>query len=121
MRPIAAQNLAGGTLAATVAEESAKRLRINLWPNSTEIVSGNGEWQPTIGASAPIRMTVVSSADGYKAMRGSRHRVQIIDYGKSTGKNKYATTERIVVANDQGRFSFEFSGTACAVDIVPIG
>ena len=120
MRPIAAQNLAGGPIAAEIVEESARRLKINCWPGALTVLIEGEKWQPTVTETgAPTRLTVVSSPDGYVAAPGTRHRVRVIDYAKSLGKKGFATTEKIVTANADGRLIIEFSGGACAVDIAP--
>lgn len=119
MRPIAAQNLSGGSIAAQISEESARRLRLNLWPGSPAIVAAGDEWQPTIAPAAPVRLTIVSSSDGYLAAPGTRHRLQIVDYAKTLPKGRFATTQQLAVADATGRLTFEFSGAACALEIVP--
>ncbi|PQV65079.1 hypothetical protein B1R32_10286 [Abditibacterium utsteinense] len=119
IRPIAAQNLSGGPMAAQIGEESARRLRLSVWPDSTAIVASGVEWQATVGNGAPVRLTIASSPNGYQIAPRSRHRAIIVDYAKSVGKNKFATLERIAVADARGRLSLEFSGAACAVQITP--
>lgn len=120
IRPIAAQNLSGGPIAAQIGEESARRIRVSVWPDSPAIVASDLEWQATLGTGAPVRLTIVNAPDAYRIAPGSRHRALIIDYGKSVGKNKFATSEKIAVADARGRIAFEFSGLACAVEITPL-
>jgi hypothetical protein len=119
MRPIAAQNLAGGPLAAQIELESARQLKINLWPGATGVTSAVTQWQTTLGPSAPVRLTVVSSLNGYRAAPNSRHRLVLIDYSKPLKKG-FQMTEKFAVANQLGRLQFEFSGTALGVNISPV-
>ena len=118
MRPIAAQNLAGGPLAAQIELESERALKINLWPGAPGVSSAITQWQTTLGAPAPVRITLVSSQDGYRAAPNSRHRVSIVDFSKPLKKG-FQTTEKLAVADALGRFSIEFSGAALSVSIAP--
>jgi hypothetical protein len=121
MRPIAAQNRGGGPLAAQIEEESEQQLKVNLWSNALTVVRAEDSWRSAVGDAATIRLTVVSAPDGYQAMPGTRHRITVTDYSKPTGKNKFLTTEKFVVAGADGRLVFEFNGASCAVTITPAG
>jgi hypothetical protein len=120
MRPIAVQNLAGGSLCAQLEEESEKRVRVLIWPNAPAVLAKQGQWQSVIGAPGPVRVTIVSTPEGYQALPGSKHRAVVVDYSKSTGKNKFLTVEKQATAGADGRLVFEFSGASCGVTITPV-
>ncbi|RYG71239.1 hypothetical protein EON80_05530 [bacterium] len=120
MRPIAVQNRAGGPVAAVIEEETEARLKLGIWPNAPSVVSKKTEWQSILGEAAPVRVTLVTTPDSYQAMPGSKHRAVIVDYSKSTGKNKFLTTEKVAVTGADGRLIFEFTGVACEVTITPM-
>lgn len=120
MRPISVQNRAGGPLSAQIIEESPKRVKVDVWPNAQKVVAQKLNWESVLGESAPVRITLVSTPDGYQALPGSKHRAVIVDYSKSTGKNKFLTVEKQAVAGADGRLVFEFSGTACEATITPV-
>ncbi len=124
MRPVAVQNLSGGPLAAQIGEQSPRRLQLRVWPDSEAIAAANGQWQATIGAGAPVRLTLATAPDAakddYQVAPRSRHRLVCVDHAKPTGKNKFATSEKIAVADESGQLTFEFSGAACALEITPL-
>ncbi len=120
MRPIALQNLAGGPIAAQIVEEREARLKLNAWPDSSAIVVSQDSWQATVGTGAPMRLTVVDASGGYRVTPRSRHRLIAVDYAKSFGKNKFATTEKTAIADERGRLTFEFAGAACGIEVTPV-
>jgi hypothetical protein len=120
MRPVAVQNLGGGPIIAKIEMERPQNLKVNVWPNSPDVLDRGEEWQPIVQDSANVRMTVVSSQDGYACPAGSQHRVTITDYAKGPDKKgKFATEQRVVSAGADGRLTFEFSGSACAIEVTP--
>ncbi len=127
MRPIAVQNLGGGSITAQILAEAPGSLSLNVWGSTLQIspqLDGSG-WQPIApDGTNNFRVTVVDSSSGYRCPPGSRHRVSINDFGipaegdKPTRK-KNVPTAQIVVADTDGRLKIEFSGAACAVKIEP--
>lgn len=121
MRPIAVQNLAGGPVVGEIAEENPQRLEVHIWPNSPGVLVSEDKWQPILRDACPTRVTVVSSPDGYAFPPASRHRVVITDYAKGVDKKgRYSIQEKLVQAGADGRLVFEFSGSACGVEVTPL-
>ncbi len=127
MRPIAVQNMGGGTITAQIKLETASTLALNVWGTTLQVApmqSGNG-WQPLApDGTSNFRVTVVDSGDGYRCPTGSRHRITVSDFGvpdpgSKTPRRKNGGLVQVVVAGTGGRLQVEFSGAACSVQIEP--
>ncbi len=132
VRPIAVQNLNGGTITAQIVSETAKGLSLSVWGNTQQIAPMNtgAGWQPVLsGGITNFRVSVVNSPGGYSCPPGSRHRVSVADFalpddgakpkGGRKDKNRSAAAPQIAIADARGRLQIEFSGAACSLKIEP--
>ncbi|RYX84035.1 hypothetical protein EON83_11885 [bacterium] len=127
MRPVAVQNLAGGTITAQILTEEAGSLSLRMWGTTLHVSAplGGKGWQPLAPDGINnFRVTVVDSPTSYRCPAGSRHVITITDFGtpadgdKPTHK-KNVPFQQTVVADATGRLKIEFSGAACTVKIEP--
>jgi len=120
MRPIMAQNLAGGSVAGSVVAETPSDLHLMLWANAKIVMQHEGQWEPALDEATNMRVTIVDSTDGYEAKPGSRHQAIITEYGKGMDrKGRYPTRTLYATADANGRLAVEFSGIATGVEISP--
>jgi hypothetical protein len=140
--PIRVQNPATKTLTATAVRYDAQGIRLLAWPNSANVMPKGDTYKVPVAPEGAARLTVYNSpdsAENYRVLPGSRHRVTITDLAavpvappvinrKSTGKKepaaapkKPAPSVRILTADAQGRLTIEARGATLLVDIEPVG
>ena len=127
MRPIALQNLNGGTATANIAVERTSLLAVKVWGPTlaVNVTTDGGGWQPIApDGTTNFRLTVYDSPDGYRCPPGSRHRVSIADFGTpaegdKVARKKNTVTTQTVVADARGSLKIEFVGTGSDVKIEP--
>jgi hypothetical protein len=139
--PIRVQNPASKILTATAVRYDPQGIRLLAWPNSANVMPKDDTYKVTVAPPGAARLTIYNApdtAENYRVLPGSRHRVTITDIAaapvappvtnrKSTGKKepaaapqKPAPSVRILTADAQGRLTIEARGATLLVDIEPV-
>jgi hypothetical protein len=106
--PIRVQNPATKTLTATAVRYDAQGIRLLAWPNSANVMPKGDTYKVPVAPEGAARLTVYKSpdsAENYRVLPGSRHRVTITDLAavpvappvinrKSTGKKEPAAAPK---------------------------
>ncbi|HEX8550451.1 MAG TPA: hypothetical protein VF681_02730 [Abditibacteriaceae bacterium] len=124
--PVSAQNLGGGSLAATVAEWNEKTVKLAVWPNASAVEPEAGAFNVTLGPVGAARVTVYDASDStYRVKPNSVHRVAISTIGAPVVDPKTKKTLPPVVrasnitADAKGVLRIELSSAAALVEITP--
>jgi len=123
-RPIEVCNLSGAGVSARLLAENSGALLLNVWGETLQIavpLGGRG-WEPlALDGTAPFRLTVFDSPDGYRCPPGSRHRVSIQEVGvpDQSASKKPAVRTQLVVADARGRLRLEWTSGTALVRLTP--
>jgi hypothetical protein len=125
--PITTQNLAGGSILASVAKYDNTGIKMTVWPNSEGVIPNSGQFNVILGQKGPARVTVYGGADAYKVAPNSTHRVTITDHGtpapdpKSKAKPPVSpVTTQVLTADADGHLQIELSTRVAIIEITPV-
>jgi hypothetical protein len=124
--PISTQNLGGGTIAASITEDTAQKLSLLVWPNAMQASPANGTFDMTIGLPGKARVTVYDDTAHYRVAPGSSHTVTVSELAAPAapaGAKKLAAPPaprvETLIADANGILKVELSSSAALVEIEP--
>jgi hypothetical protein len=120
--PVRVQSVQGGAVAGNVLEYDTQKIAFQVWPNNDSAFYRGGEWRLSPGREGKARVTAFDSAqDGaYRIAPNSRHRIAVLERALDEGQSVLSTTNYQMVADGEGRLTFELTGKSIGVEITPM-